>query len=729
MPGSTPAPSFTRISIGVTSVEQVSGITVFRCTGNTNPGFVTGDTATISGNSVAGYNTDHTVTGTGTDGTGPYVKIGFTTHTSNGSGGLVYSQRQPVVDLIGKSGANNVQIIKSGSQHVLSLLEGGQGGGGGGGGGSNTLDAAYDQGGAGSGRTVQADSGPVTIVTPASSGSGSLLVSGEEGSQSPVVINHTDNSGSAPFVTAPALFVSTTRLNAANVEIMDVQGAIAPSTSATKLFTVYGSETVVNDSKVDHDFRVECLSSVANGPHTVANSLVHEASTGRLGLGIATPDAALHIKHKATAGLQVTGTESATLPFLLVENNYTQVQRSSGGTFLFVIQPTPNNSGSGGSATVSGYTNIMSSGYVQVGSSLASGESGGAFNGWLHRMDNGFSVGTVDTAVSLVESTCVTIGEHAGTAGVVERSLVVGRDNSVNNDSLAVGADCNAATQSVAIGVSADTTGYPASPVIALNNGSSAGGGGGSTANTVVIDSGNQAPGGAISIGGAGGNGNVYLEAGVFASGAADYAEMFEWADGNSKNNPNNAVDRRGLFVHLDPASSNGLQDSMKIVPGYIPASAKGYGAPPIGVVSGRPVILGDAGELQWTQTHEVDDFGATKYQVVKGKKLPKVNPNYNPNKTYQPRSQRVEWTAVGMLGKLFVRTSGVQPIAAGDYVTPDPLTGMAVPSPAMGIGTKSNYPNPHAAHQSGTEFHYLVLRVMRQATKQQYGIVEILLK
>ena len=78
---------------------------------------------------------------------------------------------------------------------------------------------------------------------------------------------------------------------------------------------------------------------------------------------------------------------------------------------------------------------------------------------------------------------------------------------------------------------------------------------------------------------------------------------------------------------------------------------------------------------------------------------------------------------------KLFVRTSGVQPIAAGDYVTPDPLTGMAVPSPAMGVGTKSNYPNPHAAHQSGTEFHYLVLRVMRQATKQQYGVVEILLK
>ena len=727
MPGTTPAPSFTRISVGVTSIEQVSGAVVFRCTGNTNPGFVTGDTATISGNSVGGYNTDHTVTGTGTDGTGPYVILGFASYTSNGTGGLVYSQRQPIVDLIGKSGTANVQIVKSGSQHVLSLLEGGQGGGGGGGGGSNTLDAAYDQGGSGSGRSVTVDSGAISFTTPASAGSGTLEVSSSEGSQTPVAITHT----SSGTVTAPAVRIEGNKLATASVEILDVFGAVTPTATGTSLFTVKGGEAVVNESAVDYDFRIECQSGVSTGPHSVANSLVHEGSTGRLGLGILAPEAALHIKHKgATAGVQVTGTESSgNQPYLLLENNYTQVQRSSGGTFLFVIQPAPVNSGSGGSAAVQGAVNFTSSGYVQVASMTAAGENTSVFNGWVHRMDNGFSVGTTNLGASLVESTCVTIGEHAGTSGVVERSLVVGRENSANNNALAVGADCNAATESVAVGVSADTSGYPASPTIVLNNGSSAGGGGGSTANTVVIDSGNQAPGGAVSIGGAGGNGNVYLEAGVFASGAADYAEMFEWADGNSKNNPGSAVDRRGLFVYLDPASSSGLQDSMKIAPGYVAASAKGYGSPPIGVVSGRPVILGDAGELQWTQTHEVDDFGATKYQVVKGKKLPKVNPNYNPSKSYLPRSQRVEWTAVGMLGKLFVRTSGVQPITAGDYVTPDPATGMAVPSPAMGPGTKSNFPTPHAAHQSGTEFHYLVLRVMRQATKAQYGVVEILLK
>ena len=724
MPGATTAPSFVRITIGVTTIEQVSGTTVFRCTSNTDPGFVAGDTATISGSSVADYNTDHQVTGTGTDGTGAYVKIGFTTHIGNATGGQVLSQRQPIVDMVGKASTTGVQVIKSGSQHLLLLLEGGQGGGGGGGGGgSNTLDLAYDQGGAGAGRTINATSGAVTIATPHSSGSGSLVVSSEEGAQTPVVINHTDTSGSAPLVTAPALFVASTRLNAANVEIMDVQGAITPSTSADKLFTVYGGETVVNDAKVDHDFRIECLSSVTTGPHTVANSLVHEASTGRLGLGVLVPQAALHIKHKATAGLQVTGTETGTQPFMLVENDYTKVQRGSGASFLFVIQPTPNNVGSGGTATVSGEVNISSSGYVQVGSILAAGESASGFNGWLHRMDNGFAVGTINVGASNIESTCAAIGEHAGTAGVTERSLVVGRDCSVNDNALSVGADCTAVTASVAIGVSADTTAYGAAPVIALNNGSSAGGGAGSTANTVVIDSGNQAPGGALAIGGAGGNGNVYLEAGVFASGAADYAEMFEWADGNSKLNPQNAADRRGLFVHLDPTSSTGLQDSLKIAVGFLNSAKTGV-HPPIGVVSGRPIILGDAGELQWTQAHEVDDFGATKYQTVKGKKVPKSNPNHNPNKTYQPRSQRVEWCAVGMLGKLFVRTSGATLLKAGDYVMPDPNTGMALKSVVYG-----KYQSPHQAHQSGTEFHYPVLRVMRQATQQQFGIVEILLK
>ena len=728
MPGSTPAPSFTRISIGVTTIEQNPSGTniIFRCTGNSNPGFVAGDTATISGNSVAGYNTDHTVLGTGSDGTGPYV-ICNTPYTSNGSGGLVYSQRQPIVDMIGKSGTNNVQIVRSGSQHILSLLEGGQGGGGGGGGSGNTLDAAYDQGGAGSGRSVTVDSGAITLTTPASAGSGTLEVSSSEGGQTPLSITHTSSSGT---VSAPAVRIEGNKLATATVEILDVFGAVTPTATGTSLFTVKGGETVVNDSKVDHDFRIECLSSVTTGPHTVSNSLVHEGSTGRLGLGTSTPTSALQIKHKAgTTGVTITGTESASnAPFLLLENTYTKDQRSSGNAFLCQLNLQPVNSGSGGTAAVTGSVDFTSSGYVQTASLTAAGETG-LFRGWLHRMSSGFAVGVIDVTATNLETTCAAIGDHSTSGGITERSLVVGRNNTVNDNSLAVGSSCIATTSSVAIGLAADTTGYPAAPVLAMNNGSSVGGGTGSTVNTVIIDSGNQAPAGAIAVGGAGGNGNIYLEAGVFASGAADYAEMFEWADGNSKNNPNSAVDRRGLFVHLDPASSTGLQDSMKIVPGYVPGSAKGYGAPPIGVVSGRPVILGDAGELQWTQTHEVDDFGATKYQMVKGKKLPKVNPNYNPNKTYQPRSQRVEWTAVGMLGKLFVRTSGVQPIAAGDYVTPDPLTGMAVPSPPMGPGTKSNYPNPHAAHQSGTEFHYLVLRVMRQATKQQYGIVEILLK
>lgn len=36
-----------------------------------------------------------------------------------------------------------------------------------------------------------------------------------------------------------------------------------------------------------------------------------------------------------------------------------------------------------------------------------------------------------------------------------------------------------------------------------------------------------------------------------------------------------------------------------------------------------------------------------------------KVNPDYNPEEKYIPRSQRSEWDAVGLLGKLYVHDDG----------------------------------------------------------------------
>lgn len=142
---------------------------------------------------------------------------------------------------------------------------------------------------------------------------------------------------------------------------------------------------------------------------------------------------------------------------------------------------------------------------------------------------------------------------------------------------------------------------------------------------------------------------------GAYNSSGADYAEMFEWADGNSQ-----AVDRRGLFVTLEGEKirlANQEDD-------YI-----------LGVVSACPSVLGDSffGDV-WHNKYQRDIFGALLTETVEvpeqtndlGDMIPAhtevhyiENPEYNPELQYVPRAERPEWTAVGMLGKLVVVDDG----------------------------------------------------------------------
>lgn len=141
---------------------------------------------------------------------------------------------------------------------------------------------------------------------------------------------------------------------------------------------------------------------------------------------------------------------------------------------------------------------------------------------------------------------------------------------------------------------------------------------------------------------------------GAYNSSGADYAEMFEWADGNTKNQ-----DRRGLFVTLD---------GEKIRPANI-------GDYVLGVVSACPSVLGDSffGDV-WHNRYQRDIFGTLLTETVEipeqtddfGVIIPAhtevhyiENPDYNPELQYTPRTERLEWTAVGMLGKLVVVDDG----------------------------------------------------------------------
>lgn len=141
-------------------------------------------------------------------------------------------------------------------------------------------------------------------------------------------------------------------------------------------------------------------------------------------------------------------------------------------------------------------------------------------------------------------------------------------------------------------------------------------------------------------------SGNVNAN-GTVSGGGSDYAEYFEWLDGNSE-----GEDRVGLIVALRGDKIVLAQDGDDV----------------LGIVSGTATVLGDNAEYTWSKIHLRDDFGRLIYEDVVFKnedgttyteKHPKMNPAYNPEEEYIARSKRKEWDVVGMLGKLYVRDDG----------------------------------------------------------------------
>lgn len=129
----------------------------------------------------------------------------------------------------------------------------------------------------------------------------------------------------------------------------------------------------------------------------------------------------------------------------------------------------------------------------------------------------------------------------------------------------------------------------------------------------------------------------------AFGSSGADYAEYFEWLDGNE-----NGDDRRGLFVTLDGEKirlANADDDFI------------------LGVVSATPSMVGDVQSEQWKDRYITDVFGSPVFETVEtdGKKEKRYieNPKYDRTKEYISREERKEWDAVGMLGKLIVIDDG----------------------------------------------------------------------
>jgi hypothetical protein len=134
------------------------------------------------------------------------------------------------------------------------------------------------------------------------------------------------------------------------------------------------------------------------------------------------------------------------------------------------------------------------------------------------------------------------------------------------------------------------------------------------------------------------GDGQAYAD-GSWNGGGADYAEYFEWEDGNP-----DAEDRRGYPVAL-------VGNKIKIAEN---------GDTIIGIVSAAPVVLGDAAWNHWSGKYLKDEFGGYLLDENGDRQL---NPDYDPTQPYVPREDRPEWSPIGLMGKLRLRKG--QPVAA----------------------------------------------------------------
>ncbi|MFJ8262725.1 peptidase G2 autoproteolytic cleavage domain-containing protein [Rummeliibacillus sp. NPDC094406] len=148
--------------------------------------------------------------------------------------------------------------------------------------------------------------------------------------------------------------------------------------------------------------------------------------------------------------------------------------------------------------------------------------------------------------------------------------------------------------------------------------------------------------------------GAVYGKA-AYNSTGADYAEYFEWLDGNV-----DAEERQGFFVTMDGDKIRKATSDDDYI---------------LGIISVNPSVVGDSHQDAWNSQYVTDEWGRIQFRYVDipdmvdsdGKVIweahqeyrPISNPEHNYDEEYIPREQRPEWSPVGIVGKLLVRDDG----------------------------------------------------------------------
>lgn len=312
--------------------------------------------------------------------------------------------------------------------------------------------------------------------------------------------------------------------------------------------------------------------------------------------------------------------------------------------------------------------NSLSVGYDNVASGINSVVVGGVENeasGPLSHVSGGME-NIAGAAYSSV------IGGTSNTANGASSSIVGGRGNiSSGTGSVVVGGEENEASgllSNIIGGIGNVALDYQVKMGHYSQNGQK-GTSSGTEGDAFIIGNGTGGYGGYSNAFRVAYNGNVYgLNA--FNSTGADYAEMFEWIDGNINNE-----DRRGLFAYIE----NG---KMRL------ATSEDKDKHRLGIIAATPAVVGDNYDDDWRGKYLTDVFGViltqkvhydAEYKTIEcidpqtGEPItcqicvreecdaaePILNPDYDPDKTYIPRAERPEYDYWSFCGKLVVVDDG----------------------------------------------------------------------
>ncbi|MED2945293.1 peptidase G2 autoproteolytic cleavage domain-containing protein [Bacillus swezeyi] len=162
-----------------------------------------------------------------------------------------------------------------------------------------------------------------------------------------------------------------------------------------------------------------------------------------------------------------------------------------------------------------------------------------------------------------------------------------------------------------------------------------------------------------------------------------DLAEYFESKDGRK-------IDS-GYLVTLDGDKIRKAEKGDKV----------------LGVISETAGVIMGGAAFYWNDRYLRNEFGGIIYETINDNgreiKVPKDNPNYNPDLEYIPREERDEWHVVGLVGQVYVRIDEI--VQEGDRIVP-----------SGGIGTKS---------EDDTGFY--VMRIKQPYSLQKgYGVAQV---